>query len=138
MANTETSAYLLLVRDTTPEVYDAMNAAQKRSALDRWNGWVNGMRSCGKLRDGRPLENSRRVVSGAGGQHVMDGPYAEAKELVGGYFLFEDITLDEVTALARECPLLPYGMSVEIGEVAPACHLARAIGWETMTGPAAS
>ncbi len=37
-----------------------------------------------------------RVVSGARGERVMDGPFAEAKEMVGGYFLLTDTTLDEV------------------------------------------
>ena len=38
-----------------------------------------------------------RVVSGARGERVMDGPFAEAKEMVGGYFLLTDTTLDEVS-----------------------------------------
>ena len=135
MATTDDS-YLLLVRDTTPEVYEAMSPDERRKALDRWNAWVDGMAAKGKLRDGQPLQSGGRLVSGARGERVTDGPFAEAKELVGGYFLLADTTLEEATAIARQCPLLPHGMTVEIRPVAAACHLATSLGWETMRGPA--
>jgi hypothetical protein len=128
------SAYLLLVRETTPEAYDAMSPGERRQALDRWNAWVDGMAARGKLHDGRPLQSQARLVSGARGERVTDGPYAEAKELVGGYFLLTDTTLEEATAIAQQCPLLPCGMTVEIRPIAAACHLATSIGWETMRG----
>ncbi len=132
------SAYLLLVRETRPEAYEGMSPDQRRQSLDRWNAWVDRMGAPGKLQVANPLESKVRMVSGRRGEQVVDGPYAEAKELVAGFFLFTDTTLDEVTALARECPNIPFGMTVEIREIAGACHLARSIGWETMRGPAAT
>ena len=56
----------------------------------------------GALRDGRPLGDQARLVSGRGGEKIIDGPYTEAKELVGGYFLLEGVTLEEATALGWE------------------------------------
>lgn len=133
---TETrSAFLLLVRETTPEAYEGMSPDTLKTSLDRWNAWVDRMAATGTLHDGQPLESTGRLVSGTRGEHVVDGPFAEAKELVGGYFLLTDTTLDEVTTLAKECPNLPYGMTVEIRPIAGACHLAHAIGWDTMRGP---
>lgn len=128
--------FLLLVRETTPEAYDVMSPAQRRESLDRWNAWVDGMAARGRLRDGQPLQSSARLVSGARGERVTDGPFAEAKELVGGYFVLTGVTLEDVTEIARRCPNLPYGMTVEIRPIAQACHLATALGWETMRGPA--
>ena len=132
---TTSESYLLLVRDTTPEVYETMSPDERRKALDRWNAWVDGMAERGKLRDGQPLQSGGRLISGARGERVTDGPFAEAKELVGGYFLLAETTLEEATAIARQCPLLPHGMTVEIRPIAAACHLATSIGWETMRGP---
>ncbi len=129
------SDYLLLVRETTPEVYAAMSAEERRECLDHWNGWVDAMAARGNLQDGKPLEDAGRLVSGARGERVTDGPFSEAKELVGGYFLLTGLTLDEATAIARACPSLEHGMSVEIREVAPACHLARSLGWDSMQAP---
>ncbi len=76
-------------------------------------------------------------VGGARGAHVTDGPFAEARELIGGYFLVSAANLDEATAMAQECPFLEYGMTIEVRPVAAACHLARSLGWETMQEPAA-
>ena len=134
---TTPSAFLMLVRETRPETYEAMSPAETRAALDRWNAWVDRMGATGKLAAANPLAAGVRMVAGPKGERVVDGPFVEAKELVGGFFLLSDTTLDEVTALARECPNLPYGMTVEIRQVEGACHLARAIGWDTMHGPEA-
>lgn len=133
--DTKSTAYLLLVRETTPEAYEAMSPDETRQCLERWNAWVDAMAAGGKLRDGNPLEAGLRMVAGPGGKRVTDGPFAEAKEMVGGYFLLADTTLDEVTAYARLCPNLQHGMSVEIRPVAGACHLAHALGRETMREP---
>lgn len=132
---TPPSTYLLLVRETRPEAYEGMTPEESRRALDRWNAWVDRMGATGKLAVANPLESKVTLVSGPRGEHMVDGPYAEAKEVVAGFFLLADTTLEEVTAMARECPNLPNGMTVEIRQVAGACHLARAIGWETMKGP---
>ena len=70
------------------------------------------------------------------GKSTTDGPFAEAKEVVGGYILIEAASLDEATAIAEQCPNLPYGMVVEVRPIGQACHLARSLGWATMRGPA--
>ncbi|HEX7051220.1 MAG TPA: YciI family protein [Longimicrobiales bacterium] len=132
---TTPSAYLLIFRETTPERYEAMSPEELRAALDRWNAWCDGLASQGKLQAGNTLAPEGRVIRGAGGKGVVDGPFAETKELIGGYILLEAASLDEALALARQCPNLEYGMTVEVRPVAQACHLARALGWETMRGP---
>ncbi len=48
---------------------------------------------------------------------MTDGPYAEGKEIVGGYFMLAVADLDEATAIARQCPGLPLGMTVEVRQV---------------------
>jgi hypothetical protein len=135
-ASAAKSDYLLLVRDTTPEVYEAMTPEQRRDSLDRWNGWVDDMVARGRLQNGHPLAPSARIVSGTRGKRVFDGPFTEAKEMVGGFFLLSEMTLDEVTEIAKDCPNLENGMTVEIRPIAPVCHLADSLGWETMRAPA--
>lgn len=132
---TSASAYLFLVRETKPETYEAMSDEQRRACLDRWNDWVDDMTATGKLAAANPLESGLRLVAGANGRQVTDGPFSEAKELVGGFFLLTDTTLEDVTAMARRCPNLEHGMTVEIRPVAGACHLAHSLGWETMREP---
>jgi hypothetical protein len=130
------SSYLLIFRETMPERYEAMSPEELRAALDRWNGWCDALAAEGRLEAGHPLEPAGRLVATVGGARGLDGPFAEAKELIGGYFLLRAADLDEATAIAEQCPNLPYGMSVEVRPVAGACHLARSLGWETMREPA--
>ncbi len=63
---------------------------------------------------------SRLQVRG-GKPHVVDGPFAEAKELVGGYFLVDVPTRDDALAIAAECPAAAWA-TVEVREVGP-CFL---------------
>jgi hypothetical protein len=58
------------------------------------------------------------VVSGIAGERVTDGPYAEGKEVVGGYFFLTVKDLDEATAIAKQCPGLALGLTVEVRPVA--------------------
>jgi hypothetical protein len=130
------SAYLLIFRESSPERYESLSLQQKRESLDEWNAWCDGLAAEGKLQHGHPLQPVGRVVSAAGVKRPIDGPFAEAKELVGGYILVESASLDEATEIAERCPLLPYGMTVEIRPIAGGCHLATSLGWETMREPA--
>lgn len=126
------SQYVLLVRDTTPDVYESMSAEQRRDLLNRWNGWCDEMATGDRLQSAAPLDNGGRIVAGARGERVLDGPFSEAKEMVGGFFLLTADGMDEVTAIAQRCPLLSYGMTVEIRPVIEACHLATSLGMNTM------
>ena len=69
---------------------------------------------CHKLTDG-----AGRVLRGAvGTPKVTDGPYAEAREVIGGPFIVEAANYEEVVDLSRDCPHLDFG-TIEIREVQP-------------------
>ncbi|PYK15645.1 MAG: hypothetical protein DME55_13390 [Verrucomicrobia bacterium] len=73
-----------------------------------------------------PLEREGKIVSGKD-RIVSDGPFAESKEAIGGYFLLDVATMDEAVAIARECPGLPHGVRVEVRPVAGECPIAADI-----------
>jgi hypothetical protein len=120
------SPYLLIFRDASLDTYKAMSPEQRQKLMERWNAWYDGLVAKGKLDHGRPLERSGRVVSGARGERVVDGPFTEAKEGIGGYFLLTVSGLDEATEIAQRCPNLPYGMVVEVRPVAECCPMLSA------------
>ncbi|MBL8848490.1 MAG: hypothetical protein JNG89_02355 [Planctomycetaceae bacterium] len=126
------TTYMLLFRDAPPAVYNAMSPAQLTECLDKWNAWHDGIAAEGRMHHAHPLEAARRVITGKRGEQVIDGPFAEAKELIAGYFMFTADSLDEATAIAQRCPNLEHGMSVEIREVAGGCHLAKSLGRKGM------
>jgi hypothetical protein len=124
--------FMLLFRDATPEVYEAMSHQQKSDCMDAWNDWYAGLDAQDRVISAHPLEHSGRVVSGRHGEKVVDGPYSEAKEILGGYFMITADSLDEATAIAQQCPNLRNGMLVEVRQVAGSCPVARSIGQTTM------
>lgn len=134
---TAASSYLLLFRESTPERYQAMSAEERRAALERWNAWCDRLAAEGVLQGGNTLYEEARVISASSAGRAVDGPFAEAKELIGGYFLITAASLEEASEIARQSPNLRYGMTVEVRAVAPACHLARSLGMSTMREAAA-
>lgn len=112
------SSFLLLFRNAGPDTHAHLSAEQQRQLTQQWNDWYDGLAAQGKVQHGRPLELGGRVVSGPRGERVVDGPYAEAKEVVGGYFFLTVADLDEATAIAQRCPGLPLGLTVEVRPVA--------------------
>jgi hypothetical protein len=86
---------------------------------------------------GNPLEPTGKVVSGRNG-HVVDGPFAESKQAVGGYSLLAVPDLDEAVAIARGCPGLPYGAKIEVRPVAGECPIAMEARAESPSALAAT
>ena len=132
---TEAPQFMLIFRESTPERYAVMTVDERRQALRDWNAWCDQLAAQGKLRSGNPLHPVARVVSAKREQRVLDGPFAEAKELVGGYFLLAADDLDEAIAIAEQSPNLKFGMTVEVRQIAGGCHLARSLGLTGMREP---
>jgi hypothetical protein len=116
---TNTSPFLLIFRDTA-HAANVLSPAQRQELYQEWLDWYNGLAARGQVQLGHPLEESGRVVS-AGGR-VVDGPFAESKEAVGGFFLLTVGDLDEATEVAHGCPSLKWGLvTVEVRPVAEMC-----------------
>jgi hypothetical protein len=109
--------YLLLFRNAGPDAHAHLTPAERAGLADRWNAWVASMLAKDQMRAGHPLALDGRVVSGPGGQRITDGPYAEAKEVVGGYVVIKAANLDTAAEIARGCPGLSVGLTVEVREL---------------------
>lgn len=119
---THTSGHLLLFRGT--DWHKGLSPNEIQTIMTAWNQWFENLKAAGKLVAGNPLENEGRVVVSRGGS-VVDGPFAESKEALGGYFLLSVDTLEEAVEIARQCPALSKGIQVEVRPVAPACPVDR-------------
>jgi hypothetical protein len=115
--------YMLFFRNSGPETHAHLSADQRQQLITRWNDWFEGLVAEGKAVEGQPLELEARLVSGPGGARVVDGPFPEAKEAIGGYVKLLVSGVDEATEIAQRHPGLAYGLIIEVRQMAPDCHL---------------
>ena len=82
--------------------------------FEKWVAWFKDLNAEGYIKDpGHPLGPAGKVVSGKR-KVVNDGPYAEAKDVVGGYIIVEANDLADAAELSKGCPILEVGGSVEV------------------------
>ncbi|MBI1841743.1 MAG: hypothetical protein HYR88_12950 [Verrucomicrobia bacterium] len=113
--------YLLLFRGK--DWYNDLSPEELQAAMTQFKTWFDRLTEQGKLKGAQPLVRQGRVVSGKDGRVVADGPFAESKEAIGGYFLLAVNSLDEAVQIARGCPGLEHGMTVEVRPVAEECPM---------------
>ena len=114
---TATNDYLLLFRSAT--WYRDLEQEKVQEIVTKWMDWYAGLVKSGVVEGGRPLASEGKVITAPG--VIKDGPYAEAKETVGGYFIMNAKSLDEAVAVANQCPGLPYGVQVEVRPLLETC-----------------
>lgn len=83
--------------------------------MGKWMTWMDDLAKQGKLSGGLPLKNDGKTVQSRG--VVTDGPYAEGKEIVGGYLIVKANDLNEATEISKDCPIFEYDGTVEIREI---------------------
>jgi len=90
---------------------------EMQKSMEKWVVWFKDLGAKGHIKDpGHPLEHAGKVVSGRQ-KVVTDGPFAEAKDVVGGYIIVEAKDLGHAAELAKDCPILQVGGSVEVRPV---------------------
>jgi hypothetical protein len=90
---------------------------EMQQRMQKWIAWFKELGQKGHLKDqGRPLERTGKVVKGKE-KSVNDGPYAEAKDLIGGFTLIEATDLAQAVELSKGCPIFDVGGSVEVRPV---------------------
>ena len=62
----------------------------------------------------QPLETATTIRYGGGENLITDGPYADSKEVLGGYYVFEGADLDEALEFAQRIPAIRLGGAVEV------------------------
>jgi hypothetical protein len=87
---------------------------QWQQVLQKWTAWFQSLAENGQLVDrGQPLDRSGKIVQGKS-KTVTDGPFAEAKDVVGGYTLIKANDVAHAAELAKGCPILERGGHVEV------------------------
>jgi hypothetical protein len=107
--NTETTTgeYILLFRGAHWD--RGLSTDELQHAMDKMMAWFEGLNERGKIKGAQPLGGQGRVISGTDGRFVLDGPFMETKEAVGGYLVLQTDSFDEAVEIARANPALRYG-----------------------------
>jgi len=94
---------------------------QRKAAVQRVGEYAMALVSDGTLKGGAPLRpagEAKKVRSRDGRLRVLDGPFAETKEVIAGYFVIEAPDVQTAVAIASRCPNAEFG-SVEVREIVP-------------------
>jgi len=87
---------------------------QRQKQMEKWMAWFKELGANGHLKNpGHPLQAAGKVVNG-NKKLVTDGPFAETKDVVGGFTLIEAKDLEEAAEISKGCPILDVGGSVEV------------------------
>lgn len=99
MTNTATNTFMYLLRGGIDD--RKLSPEQMQKLTEKYMNYIQGLRDKGHYIAGEPLEPTGRRVAGKRGGKVTDGPFAETKEDIGGYFLVRAKDLDEAVSTLR-------------------------------------
>jgi len=105
--------YMMLFRNEKMD--QVPSADQMKMVMQQWQSWITGIAEEGKYSGTNRLLPEGKTIKP--NNVVTDGPYLEAKEMVGGYLIVKAGSLDEAMKMAASCPGLLYGGNVEIRAV---------------------
>ena len=107
--------FLFVYRGATENV-SKMTTEERQQHMQRWEKWIGEAMQKGWMLDaGDGLTPEGRVVSA---RVTTDGPFVESKEIVGGFSIIEADTIDRAAQLAKDCPAVPVGGTVEVRPLA--------------------
>lgn len=108
--------FIFLFRSASSPADAQLSPEQLQNMIKPWQDWMGSIAAQNKLADpGNRLGRESATVHP--GNVVTDGPYAEIKEMLGGYIMVKTESLQEAVELAKACPILTIGGTVEIRDI---------------------
>lgn len=98
-------------------MYNGLSPEDAQKQTQKWFAWIENLQKQGKYKSGDPLQPGGKLLTQKNGKIVVDGPFAESKEAVGGYLVVEARSLDEAVQMSTDYPDFHLGGKVEVREV---------------------
>jgi hypothetical protein len=118
MSNQTTeSDYLVISRGSFDK---SLTADDIQKVADQFYAWYERLISEGIIKAGHRLRDDCKIASA--NKTVTDGPFAESKEVIGGYWFIVANSLEEAAEIATGNPCLEYGVITEVRPIAPVCY----------------
>lgn len=103
--------FIFIGGDSSP-----LSPEKQQAGMEKWFAWVQKLQQQGRYDSGEALLPTGKTIRGLK-KTVTDGPYAESKEMVGGYFVVKAKDLAEATEMAKDYPDFDLGGVIEVREV---------------------
>ena len=98
-------------------LYEGLSPDAMQRQTQKWFAWIEKLQKQRKYKSGEPLLPGGKILSNRNGRIVVDGPFAESKEAVAGYFVIDAANLEQAVDVSREYPDFDLGGRVEVREV---------------------
>jgi hypothetical protein len=107
--------YMLLFRGgMDPRTLESPELMQQN--MMKWKAWIDKIAAQGKYVGGQPLQPHGKVLAGKQ-KKITDGPFAESKEILGGYFQIKADSYEEAVEISKDYPGFENDGSVEVREI---------------------
>ncbi len=104
--------FMLLLREDLEESQQ-LSPQEFEKMVGEHSEWVEELTEKGIFKGGEGLDPGGKFINNSS-RVVTDGPFAEAKEVVGGFYLIEAKDLEEAVKIAHDCPSIKYKGSIEV------------------------
>ena len=91
-----------------------LSPEQLKAQIERYMNWIDSLRKKDHFLAGEPLDEEGKLLSGHNAETVTDGPFAESKEAIGGYFIISARDLAAAVEISKGCPIFANGGTVEV------------------------
>jgi hypothetical protein len=110
----------MLILHNTPGIWRNLSPEEMQRKVEKYQAWVDKIRSSSRHVSSEKLgeEGGKLLSLQKGRVQIIDGPFSEAKEVVGGYFVFRAANYEEAIELTRDCPFLEDGR-IELRQTDP-------------------
>jgi len=105
--------FMFLFRGGDTHIHNAEDTEEVKAYIELWNTWMGGLGQKGILAGGEALQTIGKLVTGKN-KVVTDGPFNEAKEMVGGYLIVNAKDINEAVDISMGCPIFKENGKVEV------------------------
>jgi hypothetical protein len=115
------ATYMLLLHEDPRALATSMPPAEMERVVAEYRAWAEKLATAGRLIGGEKLkdEGGKVLSTSSGKLRVVDGPFAEAKEVIGGYFTITADSYAHAVELCSDHPHLRHGRRIELREIEP-------------------
>jgi hypothetical protein len=112
-------ARFMLLLHEHPADFTNVRMEEIQAIIEEYTAWSDQIAAAGRLVGSHKLkdEGGRHLKLHNDQLRVVDGPYAEAKEIMGGYFIVSAADYDEAVEVSKNCPHLNYGGWIELRQI---------------------